>query len=333
MKVSVLITCYNTERYIGDAINSVVSQDMPFEWELLVGDDGSTDNTRAIVNEWIAKYPKNIKLYVQERGEIGKAGLRAARNRAFLLEHASGDYINFLDGDDCFLGKDKINNQVDILEDPKNRDCSCVAHNHIDYFIKTGVKKAFVTTGSGDRKYDIRQYWLSHYFHTNTILFRSCCKKMLLDSKYRDFLNDNFITFLLLQFGNIYYSDNIWAQYNRTGDGLWTGHNAVYGDFRNIQLFDLEMTVRKDMNDIILNRHRSSIRKIRREYKHGMEKEITPLVVGLDSHIFKYTILLYKLDGMTMSEIMRKSWLFLRTDISFLQSRVRAFANRIKNQL
>ena len=49
MKLSILITSYNLEEYISQAIESVVKQNMPFEWELLIGDDGSTDGTVDII--------------------------------------------------------------------------------------------------------------------------------------------------------------------------------------------------------------------------------------------------------------------------------------------
>lgn len=329
MKVSILVTTYNVEKYVDDAIKSVVSQEMPFDWELLVGDDGSTDQTQAIVKKWIDKYPENIKLFVNKRDETGKVGSRAARNRARLLEQACGEYINYLDGDDCFLGNSKIKTQVSILENPLNADCSCTAHNHVDYFMETGEKKAFLEPGIGDSKYDIFEYWPKRYYHTNTILFRKNCKDLLLRPLYRDFLNDNFITFLLLQHGKVYYSDNLWAQYNRTGDGLWTGHSMAYGDFRNMQLYDLEHKVRQDMNGIIMSRHWGSIRRIKKEYKHGMEEEIKPLLEGLDPKVFPYTFLLAKLGGLSIGMRIKKAMLFAKADLWYLKIRARALVKRI----
>ena len=72
----------------------------------------------------------------------------------------------------------------------------------------------------------------------------------MLDKRYRDFLNDNFITFLMLQYGNIYYLPYSWAQYNLTGDGLWTGKKRSYGCFRNMILYDLEKSINPLMNQV-----------------------------------------------------------------------------------
>lgn len=319
MKVSILITTYNTEKYIGEAIKSVICQDLPFEWELLVGDDGSTDSTVNIVKKWIEQYPENIKVFVHNREEKGKIGSRAAKNRAFLLERATGEYIHFMDGDDCFLGTDTIKSKVEILDSPQYSDCSCCAQNILEYNIPTGKKVFLLKEGRGDAIYNIKQYWSKLYFHTDTLLFRTKCKRLLLSPLYRDYLNDNFITYLVLQYGKVYYQDKVGAQYNQTGDGLWTGHSKVYGSFRNLQLYDLELNVRRDIKKLNLNKHKGDIRRIRRGYKQSFVDEVSPLMSGLDSEIFETTFLLYKLSPLTFKERMRKLFLYLKTDYVFYE--------------
>ena len=314
MKVSILITTYNTEKYIGEAIRSVVCQELPFEWELLVGDDGSKDRTVDIVNEWINRYPDNIKLFVHGREEKGKIGSRAAKNRAFLLEKAQGEYIHYLDGDDCFLGVDTIKSEVEILENPQYSDCACCAQNILEYSIPTGKKVMLIKEGIGDKIYDIKQYWSHLYYHTDTILFRKKCKELLLHPLYSNYLNDNFITYLILQYGRVYYQDRVGAQYNQTGDGLWTGHSKVYGAFRNLQLFDLELSVRQDLQKLILNKHKSDIRRIRKLYNKTYSEEVDSLMTGLDPAVFNTTLLLHKLDNLKLRDYINKWGLYIRTD-------------------
>ena len=323
MKVSVLMTTYNTEKYIGEAIRSLVSQDLPFEWELLIGDDGSTDKTVDIVKDWINKYPREIKVFVHSRDEKGKVGSRAARNRAFLLERATGEYIHFLDGDDCFLGDDTVKTQVSILHDPKYSDCSCCAQNMLEYNIQTGKKILVLKEGRGDKILDLKHYWSRYYFSTDTILFRSKCKKLLLHPLYRDYLNDNFITYLVLQYGNVYYQDKVGAQYNQTGDGLWTGHSKVYGAFRNLQLYDLELDVRQDMNALILNKHKGDIRIIRKSYNKSLSEDVLPLTTGLDPAVFKATLLLFKTSDLSLKERVQRSLLYLKADYIYHASLIK----------
>jgi glycosyltransferase involved in cell wall biosynthesis len=89
--ISVIIPAYNAELYIKEAINSIFKQSFSL-WEIIIVNDGSTDNTQAIVEEYILKDPR-IKLIVQEN-----SGSALARRTGFI--HSQGKYIYFLDADD-----------------------------------------------------------------------------------------------------------------------------------------------------------------------------------------------------------------------------------------
>ena len=91
MKVSVVLCVYNEEKYIEKAIDSVLSQSMG-DFELIIVNDGSTDNTSNIINSYD---DDRIKLIKQEN-----IGLGASRNK--VISETSGEYVAFLDGDDWF---------------------------------------------------------------------------------------------------------------------------------------------------------------------------------------------------------------------------------------
>lgn len=109
MKVSILIPCYNAERWIGEAIESALAQDYPHT-EVIVVDDGSTDGSRDL----IASFGRWIRW---ER--TANRGGNAARNR--LVEMSSGDWLQFLDADD-YLFPDKISAQVEVLRRDNDLD-------------------------------------------------------------------------------------------------------------------------------------------------------------------------------------------------------------------
>lgn len=319
MKVSIMITTYNCEECVDAAIESVISQDMPFDWELLVGDDGSSDQTLAHINNWIEKYPNNIKLYVMDRTNVEeKNGTRAARNRANLLEHAKGEYLNFLDGDDKFLGTEKLMRQVTLLDSNECKGCSCVAHNILANDISCNKKYPLTDSSLKDGIVDSQYYWKNLYFHTNTILFRRCCVEMLLNEKYRDYLNDNFITYIILQHGSIYYLHDIWGQYNLTGSGLWTGKKRTYGCFRNIILFDLEKEINWEYRLSSFIRHLYDFRYIFRNYDMEDRKKVCNLVSGLSDPQFHYTLLLYR-KGEELSFKDKVEKILLRCQVWLLQ--------------
>src|SRR5215470_14963294 len=83
MMVSVILVTYNHERYIVQALDSVLSQEAPFEFEVLVSEDCSRDRTREIVLHYSRLYPHRIRLFLSERNlntnEVTLRALRAAR--------------------------------------------------------------------------------------------------------------------------------------------------------------------------------------------------------------------------------------------------------------
>ena len=292
-KISIMLTSYNLVDYIDESISSVVCQEMPCDWELLIGDDGSDDGTIEKLARWKEKDPEHINYFVNERPKTTiKDGYRAAKNRASLLEKATGDYLIYLDGDDCWLGFEKLKTQFAILENPANADCSCCAHNIQAYVIPENRKYSWEDENMPAQKMSIEQYWSYYYFHTNTLLFRKECKEMLLDSLYRDHLNDNLITFIVLQYGKVYYLDKVWARYNMTGSGLWTGHSKVYGRIRNITLFDLELHIAPHLRKKIFRKHCWEIYSLLKSFNASDLNEIVPIVSVLDKKVFKTVFLL-----------------------------------------
>lgn len=335
MKVSIMITTYNSEQYVDKAIKSVIQQNMPFSWELLVGDDGSSDSTQERIDLWIKKYPNNIRMYIMPRDpQETKNGTRSARNRANLLTHATGEYLIFLDGDDEFTECDKIRRQVSILDNKKYQDCSCVAHNITAFNFASQQKELLTEATFPEGVVDTKYYWENLYFHTNTILFRACCKEMMLNDKYRDFLNDNFITYIILQYGKIYYINQSWAQYNLTGDGLWTGKNRTYGCFRNLIIYDLEITINKRWRYSCFVRHLYDFRYIFKHYNREDRKRVDLLLENLNPELFHYTFLMYKFkDELNSLERGAKLKLLIDVNLTTMARRGKKVIHTIKTSI
>src|ERR1017187_10207934 len=93
-KVSVLMITYNHEKYIAQAIESVLMQKTNFPFELVIGEDCSTDGTGAIVAEYSRKYPEIIRAHLRERN------LGALENFRALFRACRGKYLALLEGDD-----------------------------------------------------------------------------------------------------------------------------------------------------------------------------------------------------------------------------------------
>ncbi|MCK0159305.1 glycosyltransferase family 2 protein [Allomuricauda sp. F6463D] len=108
MKLSIIIPLYNKEEHIEHCLKSLFNQDLPSnEYEIIVVDDGSTDDSFTIVQRFAEKY-SNIKLLRQQN-----IGPSAATNKG--LELASGDYVYFLDADD-YLASNVLGRLLDLAE-------------------------------------------------------------------------------------------------------------------------------------------------------------------------------------------------------------------------
>jgi glycosyltransferase involved in cell wall biosynthesis len=108
--VSAVIIFLNAEKFIEEAIESVVAQTYA-HWELLLVDDGSTDSSTAIAQRYVAQYPDKVR-YLEHEAHQNK-GMSASRNLG--IRHARGEYVAFLDADDAWLPV-KLEQQVAIME-------------------------------------------------------------------------------------------------------------------------------------------------------------------------------------------------------------------------
>ena len=125
--VSIIMPAYNASAFIAEAIRSVLDQTYS-NWELIIVDDGSTDETPLVVRSFVDKRVKYIR---KER-----QGQSAARNTA--MQRASGVYLSFLDADDLFLPR-KLELQIKYLE--RQRSCGVCYADLIHFYTDQISKK------------------------------------------------------------------------------------------------------------------------------------------------------------------------------------------------
>ena len=118
--VTVCIVSFNQERFIRHCLDSVVSQEVNFSYEILVSDDASTDSTALIISEFVSKFPDLIT-FIKRDKNVG-----STENLLAIYRSAKGEYIAHLDGDDAML-PGKLQAQVDFLNG--HPECSFVTHN------------------------------------------------------------------------------------------------------------------------------------------------------------------------------------------------------------
>ena len=120
-KVSIIVPMYNAEKFIGKTIESVLAQTYQ-NWEMLIMNDVSTDNSLAIVSLY-AKKDERIKIVNTEKN-VG-----VVKGRNFLIDLASGKYIAFLDADD-YWHNEKLEKQIKFMKE-KNASISCTEYTRV----------------------------------------------------------------------------------------------------------------------------------------------------------------------------------------------------------
>jgi glycosyltransferase involved in cell wall biosynthesis len=117
--VSIIVPCYNQAQYLDETLLSVLEQTYT-QWECIIVDDGSSDNTALIAEKW--KYKDNRFIYLYKEN----GGLSSARNLG--LGVAKGAYIQFLDSDDC-IEKTKLELSLQQLNEAKGREVKVAISN------------------------------------------------------------------------------------------------------------------------------------------------------------------------------------------------------------
>lgn len=207
--VSVIMPVYNAGEFLVEAIESIVNQTYP-NFEFLIVDDRSTDNSREVIRKYQKKYPKLIKAYFL-RKNINSAGNGAVNA---VLKYAKGEYIARMDADDISYPR-RIEEQVKFLE--KNKDIILVG------------TQALVIDGNG-KIIGRKLFPLSHkeiykkYAVVHPIIHPSCMiRRSALEDKNRLYelkggVNDDYFTFLkLLQRGKFANLPEILLKYRVHG--------------------------------------------------------------------------------------------------------------------
>lgn len=225
IKVTVYLSTYNQEPYLREAIDSILMQKCDFRYELLIADDCSTDGTQKIALEYKEKYPELITTYFTPEN-IG--GCRKLTN-CIDMGLFRGEYLAYLEGDDYWLGEDRLQTLVDFLEE------------HPEYSRASHKRKVIDENGS-DRGFDISSEVLGKRFTIEDFLdglqysdfgsvFRNYFKEvgdkyhpLLLASRNVCDFQDMFIT---QDFGPVYVMDRVFGVYRSRSVAGATNYNSI----------------------------------------------------------------------------------------------------------
>lgn len=215
VKVSACIVTYNQAAYIRDCLEGVINQEVDFGYEIVIGDDCSSDGTSEICEEYAANYPTLVRYHRREKN-LGMHG-----NWLQTLMECKGEYIAICEGDDYWTESIKLQKQVKFLE--SNPDYSICFHNvYVTYNERNVYDHLFhekhipITT-------TIETILRGNYINTCSVIYRNQ-NKAYPDYIYKSPVGDWVLHVHFAQLGKIYYMNQPMATYRIHSGGIYQHH-------------------------------------------------------------------------------------------------------------
>lgn len=220
--VSVFVTTYNHEAYIEQCLDSILMQNVNFQFEILINDDRSTDGTREIIQKYQKKYPRIIKPVLQKENRYSE-GKRSMIIR-YLLPLAKGRYYAICEGDDFWTDDTKLQRQVDYLK--SHKEYALVFHPVSTFFEdKDSDNEVFPSMKKG---FTVDKLLEGNFIQTNSVMYRARSNKEYKDLVLNVMPGDWYLHLFHAQFGRIGFIDRAMSSYRRHKGGVWWG--SVSGD-------------------------------------------------------------------------------------------------------
>lgn len=249
MKLTVCMITYNHENYIKEAIESVLNQRTNFQVQLIIGEDCSEDNTRAICEEFAKKNPDKI-LLLPVTGNLGMM-----KNFVRTYNECDGDYIAFLEGDDYWTDELKLQKQVDFLK--ANPDYCLCFHNTQMKMNRNKEKKEWLLHNNLDKDTFVTEDVLGPWFVPSCSVVFSNYPDFVLPSWFYNCKYGDLPFMLLLSLkGKFKYMDGPMAVYRLHDTGLSSIHKAydkitvmvyIYESFNIHTNYKFQETIRQSI--------------------------------------------------------------------------------------
>jgi glycosyltransferase involved in cell wall biosynthesis len=293
--ISVCIQTYQHAAYIRECLDSVLMQKTSFSYEVLLGEDASTDGTREICIEYAERYPEKIRLFLHHRANnISVNGNPTGRfNFLYNLYSAQGEYIAICEGDDYWTDPLKLQKQVDFLE--ANSDCvSCHHWQEYGYLQEDGSYMVTPAPTKNHGYFPIPKATVKEIFDNKlriklrTHMFRSIIRDFP-DWFFEVAFGDVPLSMILGKHGAFGFIDKPMAVYRRTGQGVSTRGKDSYWHYYNhylewIRIWEYGLIFYDyKYQEEAINTIKNFYWRILKQYEHGFQ----PTFKLLQNFLFK----------------------------------------------
>ncbi len=219
-KLSVSITTYNHEDYIAQAVESALNQRVNFDYEIVIGEDCSTDRTREIVTELRDAHPEKIRLLLHDRN-LGRWG---KFNFVETQRACRGEYVALLDGDDYWTDPNKLQKQVDFLN--SHPECAICFHD-VTMFFEDGSPAQRSSCKTKKEIFTLEDLLSGNFIFSCSAVFRRGLFGDFPDWFFTSMTGDWALHIMNAQHGNIGYLNEVMAVYRVHQGGFWTALNLL----------------------------------------------------------------------------------------------------------
>ncbi|MFB6466856.1 glycosyltransferase [Cytobacillus sp. Hz8] len=264
--VSINCATYNHENFIRDAIEGFLMQKTNFDFEILIGEDCSTDNTRTIVEKYANQYPGKIRVITSEHN-VG-----AIENFLRLHQNSRGKYIAICEGDDYWIDQFKLQKQVDYME--SHPECTFCFHNgKVVDANKNQTRSSVIPWMKNneefyykmDIKYSAGELALLGYIPTASYLYPKRILENPPNWSFKSVVGDNVIKLIASSHGYAYYIDEKMCAYRFGVEGSattnWEKENNTIE--KKIEHYNGFINLYNNFNDYSENKYKDEIDRVK----------------------------------------------------------------------
>ena len=269
-KVTVIIQTYNHEKWIAQAIDSVLMQETNFEYEVVIVEDCSTDSTRDIVLGFHQKHPDKIRLVLSEKNK------ESHRNFAAAFVASQSEYIAWLDGDDYWTSPHKLQKQVDFLD--AHPECAICFHN-ITHLYEDGSQELRYRDDDPPKKIStIEDLLVINPIPSPSPMLRGGLIDKFSDWYYASPVEDRVIYALCARYGDIGYINENMATYRIHSGGAWSKLSKTEQIETQLEFYksidaDLYSRYKEVIDKQVSKRYKLLVRKKAQELEEHLSKQ------------------------------------------------------------
>ena len=231
--VSICVQTYQHSKYIRDCLNGILLQQTGFSYEIVLGEDESTDGTREICREYAERHPDKIRLFLRSRKYVIYINGNPTGRFNFMENYkaARGKYIALCDGDDYWTDPNKLQKQVEFLE--ANPDFSICFHQA--KVISDDGKNYYYNKYHGNTIFTTKDIIINNFIPTSSCVFRKKINQ-LPDWFCKIGVADWPLHILNSEYGKIFFIDGCMSVYRVHSGGLWSSMSYKEKIIRSVDL-------------------------------------------------------------------------------------------------